>query len=188
MRSRFVLPILAALLPGVVLAQPAPSLPNPAYFRPRGLPPATAENTTFMAHPDVRQALPHLRPGTYAIVSAQTRRYNAYSHVIGDYSRWTDPGDKVSEMDGLFRRHGYIRVQGMPVAPDYRVDKIVLYGQRGRDGAITATSAARVERIGYTTKLGAGPLIWHARLESLSGPLYGQPVHVYVRPRQAPRR
>ncbi len=163
------------LLPGISSAQTA-------YYLPPGLSPPGRANYAMMQGANVQQALPYLG-SYYRILSAQSDRYNAYSHTIGDYSRWVDPGQAVRDFDLLYARYGFQRLPYPRYEHAAGQQKIVLYGKLREDGSLAVTSASRQEASGYTTKLGTGPLIWHPYAQSLVGPLYGQPIAVYVRSR-----
>jgi type VI secretion system secreted protein VgrG len=132
-----------------------------------------------------QQSFPNLG-SRFVVLGGATRRYNCIAHSVGDHSQWVWPGDRISDFNRLYGQHGFSRIRGLDFRHRSDQNKIVLYGKRGT-GRIEATHAARMyhgSRRGWTSKLGAWPLIWHPSVYSVTGPSYGQPVAVYVRPRR----
>jgi type VI secretion system secreted protein VgrG len=110
--------------------------------------------------------------------------YNCIAHTLRIYDKWVWPGHKVSDFDRLYRRFGFRRVKGLNFARSTRYEKIVLYGKVEK-GRLKATHGALQQPNGlWTSKLGQGPLIKHPSPHSLTGPSYGRPIAVYVRPRR----
>jgi type VI secretion system secreted protein VgrG len=110
--------------------------------------------------------------------------YNCIAHTLRIYYRWVWEGDTVSVFDRLYGQQGYRRLKKMDFRFNPKLDKVVLYAKRGKNGQLECTHGARQLADGtWTSKLGAGPLIRHDTPYSVSGPSYGRPIAVYVRPR-----
>ena len=113
--------------------------------------------------------------------------YNCISHTLRIYHRWEWPGKDVSDFDRLYGEAGYKRIRKLDYTYDAKLEKIVLYAKKKKDGSIECTHGARQLADGtWTSKLGGGPLIRHDTPESVAGPSYGKPVAVYVRARKTP--
>jgi type VI secretion system secreted protein VgrG len=85
-------------------------------------------------------------------------------------------------MDLRYRAHGFTRAQTRDCDPQPGKHKVVLYALRNADGTIReVTHAAWQEDDGtWSSKLGQGALIRHETPDALCGPLYGDPIAVYV--------
>jgi hypothetical protein len=113
--------------------------------------------------------------------------YNCIAHTVRVYTQWVWPGDKLTQFDQLYGRYGFRRIKGLDYRFDSRYEKIVLYAKVHSDGRLECTHGSRQLADGtWTSKLGAGPLIRHHDPNSVGGPSYGRPVHVYVRERKNP--
>jgi hypothetical protein len=187
--NRFVrLAAVAALALGLAgRAAPAAGLPS----KPGPDPARYAGEYGRMKEPSWRGGFPNLR--RFEVLAPSTGRdgkakaYNCIAHTLRVYDRWVWPGGRVADFDRLYGEQGYRRVRGL----DYRfrpdLEKVVLYAKTLPGGGSECTHGSRQLADGtWTSKLGAGPLIRHASPESVSGPSYGRPVAVYVRPRKVP--
>jgi type VI secretion system secreted protein VgrG len=126
-------------------------------------------------------SFPNLGSG-YAVLGPATPRYNCVSWTLGTTGSWTWPGSQYSSHASLYASAGYQRLSHMNTGYQPGVQKIAIYGKYNQYGGFAVTHVARQEPGGgWTSKLGALPLIWHPSLDSLSGPSYGQPVAVYAR-------
>jgi hypothetical protein len=118
----------------------------------------------------------------YVVLSPSTDRYNCIAWSLGITTRWINPGATLRHCDQLNRQLGYRRIRTLDYRVQAGVEKIVLYGKVKPDGSLEYTHQARQARDGtWTSKLGKMALVRHATPESLNGPVYGQPVAVYVR-------
>jgi type VI secretion system secreted protein VgrG len=143
---------------------------------------AVANSVHWLQQPRTQQHFPNLSGAR--VLGGMTRRYNCISHSLGVYSHWTWPGDTVVGFDSLYWQSGYRRSAYLDLRHQPGVQKIALYATLDGSGNLAVTHAARQEvRGGWTSKLGAGPLIWHPSAHSLTGPSYGFPIAVYTRSR-----
>ena len=131
----------------------------------------------------LRQSFPRLK-SHYTVLGPSTKQYNCIAWSIGNKDAWVWPGERVSDFDLLYEKHGYSRQAGLNLTVEPGKQKVVIYATLNPDATIHAvTHAAVQEKDGnWTSKLGGLPLIRHATLEVLRGPSYGTPVAVYVRP------
>ena len=82
----------------------------------------------------------------------------------------------------MYRAKGYGRVKGLDLSVTTGVQKVVVYATMTNGRIASVTHAAVQERTGtWTSKLGKLALIRHRTPEALNGPVYGQPVAVYIR-------
>jgi hypothetical protein len=135
-----------------------------------------------------QRSFPNLRDN-YRVLGRSTdpkkkSGYNCIAHTVRNYSRWVWPGNRVADFDRLYRRHGYRRVRGLNYRVHPRLEKIVLYGKRGKGRWVCTHGALQLRDGTWTSKLGSGPLIHHDTPEALIGPSYGRPIAVYVRARR----
>jgi hypothetical protein len=131
--------------------------------------------------------------GRYEVLAPSTGRdnvkdaYNCIAHTLRIYNRWVWPGQRVADFDKLYGEQGYRRVRTLDYRFNPKLDKIVLYAKRGKNGQIEVTHGSRQLADGtWTSKLGAGPLVRHATPEAVGGPSYGRPIAVYVKLRKTP--
>ena len=109
--------------------------------------------------------------------------YNCIAWSIGETKRWVWPGKSVKSFDQMYAQKGYQRLKVRDYSKVTGHEKVVLYGRLTESGQMEVTHAARQMPNGtYTSKLGAGCLIVHATPEALTGPSYGEPIAVYLRP------
>jgi type VI secretion system secreted protein VgrG len=128
----------------------------------------------------VQQGFPNLG-SDYVVLGPRSRQYNCAAYSVGNTSSWIWPGYSIYDFDNLYRQYGYYRAAYMDLRHFRNQDKVAVYGNTSADGGVRVTHAARQARGGWASKMGAGPLIWHRSVYSLSGPSYGTPVAVYVR-------
>ncbi len=155
-------------------------------------PPNTYERDAKMVawDPGYKKSFPLLR--NFEVLAPSTAPdkksgYNCIAHSIRNYTTWVWPGNKLSDFDALYGRHGYRRTKTLDYRFDARYEKIVLYAKVGPNGQLDCTHGSRQLADGtWTSKLGSGPLIRHDDPNSVGGPTYGKPVFVYVRPRKQP--
>lgn len=124
----------------------------------------------------------------FEVLGPATVTYNCICWSIGNDNSWVwprEPGQPVSlaDFDGLYGIYGYKRIDGLDLAREAGVEKVVVFALV-RDGRLEMTHAARQNPDGtWSSKLGSLPLIRHLRPDDLSGPTYGQPYVVYVKKR-----
>ncbi|MBX3438079.1 MAG: hypothetical protein KF861_11355 [Planctomycetaceae bacterium] len=84
-------------------------------------------------------------------------------------------------MDKIYASKGFKRSPNMNYAPEAGKEKVVVYATKKPDGSIdTVTHGAIQDSQGtWESKLGQGPKIRHRSPDSISGPVYGEPVAVY---------
>lgn len=123
----------------------------------------------------------------YEILEPSTARYNCIAHSLGINDSWVQPETgsadaPLSFMDTLYLEQGFQRVPEMTFALDSGYVKVVLYALTADDGTIKEVTHAAVQDPSGTweSKVGQGPLIRHPTPESLNGPVYGEPVAVYL--------
>jgi hypothetical protein len=174
----------ALALTGVAQAQSVPKKPGPKADR------YVADYRT-MESAGWKKDFPNL--GRYEVLATSTPKgkkkviYNCIAHTVRIYDKWVWPGANVSDFDKLYGSIGYKRIQKLDYRFNTKLDKIVLYAKRGKNGNIECTHGARQLADGtWTSKLGQGPLIRHATPASVSGPSYGKPIAVYVKARKTP--
>src|SRR5262249_39655961 len=113
--------------------------------------------------------------------------YNCIAHSMRIYDKWVWPGPKVADFDREYAKVGLKRVKGLDYRFDPKVEKVVLYAHVRANGVVECTHGSRQLADGtWTSKLGQGPLIGHMTPESVAGPSYGKPIHLYVKQRLAP--
>jgi type VI secretion system secreted protein VgrG len=165
-----------ALAPALLQAQPLPCI---------------NEGRQALLSPAARRAFPHLG-NRFVVIGCATPRYNCIAHSMGYTSEWVWPGNTVAAFNDLYRPLGFRRITEKPgtIPPgqlrrEVGVERLVLFATES-DGRFSATHAARQSghpgHRGWTSKLGQWPLIWHPSLRSVTGPSYGRPIAVYVRP------
>jgi hypothetical protein len=142
-----------------------------------------------LQNPSWKNNFPNL--SRYEILAPSTGRentkgaYNCIAHTLRVYTRWEWPGKRVADFDKLYASHGYRRIRKLDYRFNPRLDKVVLYAKRDKNGQLECTHASRQLTDGtWTSKLGAGPLVRHATPESVGGPSYGHPIAVYVKIRK----
>jgi hypothetical protein len=141
----------------------------------------------LLVSPKWRRDFPHLGR-SFRVLGPSTdpnkkTGYNCIANSLNTRGRWVWPGDRVSDFDKLYRRHGYRRLRKPDYGHNPRLEKVVLYAKK-KNGRWVCTHAARQLADGsWTSKLGAGPLIKHPDADSVAGPSYGRPIAVYVRVR-----
>ena len=173
---------LAALLLGsAISAQVKPAPPRETYKR---------DSEMLAWDKGWKSSFPALR--TFEVLAPSTAQdkktgYNCIAHTVRVYTRWEWPGAQLAQFDSFYGKYGYRRVKGLDYRFDSRYEKVVLYAKVQAGGTLECTHGSRQLADGtWTSKLGSGPLIRHNTPDSLTGPSYGRPVHVYVRARKAP--
>lgn len=141
----------------------------------------------YLRSETMRASFPRLDPDKVEIVGHQTRKFNCIAWSMG-IRGWVNPetGSKSNplvKMDAMYASLGFVRLDAMNIEVVPGVEKVAVYAKLAQDHSIeSVTHACRQEVDGtWTSKLGGAPLIRHADLESLEGPVYGTPVAIYVR-------
>jgi hypothetical protein len=112
------------------------------------------------------------------------KQYNCIAWSLGITDRWVWPGKTVREFDALYARYGYKRAETRNLKLEAGVAKVALYGKLTDAGELSATHAARQEADGtWTSKLGGEARIRHLTADAVAGPVYGDPIAVYVKKR-----
>jgi hypothetical protein len=176
--------LLALVGSGRALGQSVPRKPGPKADR-------YLVDYRTMQSPSWKANFPNL--GRYEVLSPATPKnkkkilYNCIAHTLRIYNQWVWPGSNVSDFDRLYGEYGYKRIRTLDYRFNPKVDKIVLYAKKTKNGKLECTHGARQLADGtWTSKLGQGPLIRHATPASVGGPSYGKPIFVYVRSRRTP--
>jgi hypothetical protein len=176
--------LLALTGTGIANAESVPRKPGPKRDR------FTADYQT-MESAGWKKDFPNL--GRYEVLASATPKgkkkilYNCIAHTLRTYDKWVWPGASISDFDKLYGAHGYKRISKLDYRFDARVDRIVLYAKKNKDGRIECTHGCRQLADGtWTSKLGQGPLIRHTTPGAVSGPSYGKPIAVYVKSRRTP--
>ncbi|HZI15938.1 MAG TPA: DUF6209 family protein [Myxococcus sp.] len=135
------------------------------------------------------KSFPNLQEGDFVGIGPSSQRYNCIAWTLGIRDQWVWPGTRVEDFDKLYGKEGYKPLKDLDLSHDPNVEKIVVYGLKPKTGTgpIEVTHGARMDEQGrLTSKIGTQPLIRHNSADDLTGPSYGEPVRVYVRPRQVP--
>jgi hypothetical protein len=133
-------------------------------------------------------SFPNLAAEDFVGIGPSSQRYNCIAWTLGVRDEWVWPGTRIEDFDALYARQGYQPLSSVDLSHDPNLEKVVIYGHPPASGTgpIEVTHGARMDEQGrFTSKIGTQPLIRHNSAEDLAGPSYGQPVRVYVRPRQA---
>lgn len=130
-------------------------------------------------------SFPNLKADNFVAIGPYSQSYNCIAWTVGVRDEWVWPGDSIKAFDDLYAKSGYRPLDDMNTALDPTLEKVVIFGLEKPDGSIEVTHGVKQEADGrWTSKLGTEPLIRHDQLDGVAGPAYGQPVRVYVRPRQ----
>jgi uncharacterized Zn-binding protein involved in type VI secretion len=162
----------------------APSLPTPAPMDKSKFP---AERTRLDAISAT--SFPNLGDN-YEVEGPSTPQYNCIAHTLDDHDHWVnpetgDPSSPLSEMDAKYADLGYSRSPSMDASLEPGVEKVAVYATTNPDGSInTVTHGAIQNEDGtWSSKLGRMAQIRHETPDALDGPVYGEPVAIYTRPR-----
>ncbi|WP_426749208.1 DUF6209 family protein [Myxococcus sp. Y35] len=135
------------------------------------------------------KSFPNLTEDKFVGIGPSTQRYNCIAWTLGVRDEWVWPGTKVEDFDKLYADQGFKPLDEVDLSHDPNLEKVVIYGLKRKTGSgeIEVTHGALMDEQGrFTSKIGTQPLIRHNSADDLSGPSYGEPVRVYVRPRQSP--
>lgn len=133
------------------------------------------------------KSFPNLSEDKFVGIGPSSQRYNCIAWTLGVRDEWVWPGTRVEDFDALYAKQGYKPLSEVDLSHDPNMEKVVVYGHPPKDGkgAIEVTHGALMDEQGrLTSKIGTQPLIRHDSADDLTGPSYGQPVRVYVRPRE----
>jgi hypothetical protein len=126
----------------------------------------------------------------FEVLGPSTPTYNCIAHSLGIHYRWVNPqtgpsNNPLNQMDQMYKAQGYVRLTKLDCRLVAGKQKVVVYATLTADRRIKAvTHAAMQSEDGtWTSKLGKLALIRHLTPQALNGPVYGQPVAVYVRSR-----
>ena len=144
------------------------------------------EERLILEGPGGRRLFPHLG-SDFEVLAPSTEDYNCIAYSLGRLSVWINPQtgpeqNPFAAMDLLYQDLGFIRAGTLEVSLESGKRKVALYATLTSDGRIERiTHAAAQETDGnWVSKLGQGPLIRHETPAAVSGPLFGEPVAVYV--------
>lgn len=135
------------------------------------------------------KSFPNLQAEDFVGIGPSSQKYNCIAWTLGIRDEWVWPGTRIEDFDKLYAQQGYKPMDSLDLSHDPNMEKVVIYGlpPRTGNGPIEVTHGARMDEQGrFTSKIGTQPLIRHNSADDLTGPSYGQPVRVYVRPRQSP--
>jgi type VI secretion system secreted protein VgrG len=145
------------------------------------------EERAVLESEECQQQFPDLG-SAFEVLGPAPPTYNCIAHSLGYGDRWINPqtgsaSEPLALMDSRYQAHGWLRASTPTWDREPGKQKVVLDALRNADGSIReVTHAARQEDDGtWSSKLGQGALIRHATPDALRGPLYGDPVAVYVR-------
>lgn len=134
-------------------------------------------------------SFPNLTADKFVGIGPSSQRYNCIAWTLGIRNEWVWPGTRIEDFDALYAKQGYQPLSTVDLSNDPSLEKVVIYGHPPKNGkgAIEVTHGAIMDEQGrFTSKIGTQPLIRHTSADDLTGPSYGEPVRVYVRPRQQP--
>ena len=149
-----------------------------------------------MSAPELEAEFPGLVSTAYEITSPHDPKYNCVAYALGDLNHfWYDanvkgyywpPGEPSADtLEGwlsVFAIHGYEESDDDTLDPSY--EKIAIYA--GNEGP---EHVARQKASGlWTSKMGKGRDIDHAKLAALEGDFYGKVVKIMGRPCKEGRR
>lgn len=135
------------------------------------------------------KSFPNLSADKFVGIGPASERYNCIAWTLGNRSEWVWPGTRVEDFDKLYATQGYKPMDSLDLSNDPSLEKVVIYGRKPMTGKgpLEVTHGALMDEQGrFTSKIGTQPLIRHNSADDLTGPSYGEPVRVYVRPRQSP--
>ncbi len=145
------------------------------------------EERAFLEGGEGQQLFPHLG-SAFEVLGPATWDYNCIAHSLGWNNQWMNPqtgpaNEPLAIMDLKYQVQGFARSATLDLDWEPGKQKVVLYALKHVDGSIREiTHAALQESSGtWSSKLGQGPLIRHETPQALCGPVYGEPVAVYVK-------
>jgi hypothetical protein len=133
------------------------------------------------------KSFPNLQAEDFVGIGPSSQRYNCIAWTLGIQDQWVWPGTRIEDFDKLYAKQGYQPLSSVDLSNDPNMEKVVVYGLKPKTGTgpIEVTHGALMDEQGrLTSKIGTQPLIRHNSADDLTGPSYGEPVRVYVRPRQ----
>lgn len=133
------------------------------------------------------KSFPNLQEEDFVGIGPSSQRYNCIAWTLGIQDEWVWPGTRIEDFDKLYAKQGYQPMSSLDLSNDPNLEKVVVYGLKPKTGTgpIEVTHGALMDEQGrLTSKIGTQPLIRHNSADDLTGPSYGEPVRVYVRPRQ----
>ncbi|MFP2912907.1 DUF6209 family protein, partial [Pyxidicoccus sp. 3LFB2] len=133
------------------------------------------------------KSFPNLQEADFVGIGPSSQKYNCIAWTMGKQDEWVWPGTRVEDFDKLYATQGYKPMDSVDLSNDPNLEKIVVYGLKPKSGTgpVEVTHGALMDEQGrLTSKIGTQPLIRHNSADDLTGPSYGEPVRVYVRPRQ----
>lgn len=132
----------------------------------------------------------------YEVLGPSTETYNCIAASVGVYTHdvWsTTPtltwANQVYLSRGFGAAVAYNSAAGAALLANKNLEVVVVYGFPGGtgpylpSGSIITHAAAHSADGTWVSKLGDLALIRHQTPESIAGPLYGQPLYLYARPR-----
>ncbi|NPC82029.1 hypothetical protein HPC49_27905, partial [Pyxidicoccus fallax] len=135
------------------------------------------------------KSFPNLQEEDFVGIGPSSQRYNCIAWTLGIQDEWVWPGTRIEDFDKLYAKQGYQPMSSVDLSNDPNLEKVVVYGLKPKNGTgpIEVTHGALMDEQGrLTSKIGTQPLIRHNSADDLTGPSYGEPVRVYVRPRVQP--
>jgi hypothetical protein len=147
-----------------------------------------ASNRTQLESVEQRRSFPRLGK-RFEVIAPATVTYNCIGWSLGNNSAWVWPRAAgvpctLEDFDGLYGLYGFKRIAGLDTSRQPGVEKVVVFALRKEGGGAEVTHASRQLPDGsWSSKLGSLPLIRHLKLDDVSGPTYGSPYAVYVKPR-----
>ncbi len=133
------------------------------------------------------KSFPNLQEEDFVGIGPSSQRYNCIAWTLGIQDQWVWPGTRIEDFDKLYAQQGYQPMSSVDLSNDPDMEKVVVYWLKPKSGTgqIEVTHGALMDEQGrLTSKIGTQPLIRHNSADDLTGPSYGEPVRVYVRPRQ----
>jgi hypothetical protein len=181
----FLATAVCVLLGSAVQAQPPGYLPGVP-----GLPAPTAPTEDPRApffSPEIKKSFPHLG-SDFRVLALASKRYNAYSFVLGFTDRWLVPekgtlDNPLAGADRFLAQSGYRRVSGFDLRVEPGKQKVVVYATVAPDGSIAAVQSMALQQTdgSWACKVGSMGVIAVRSPAALRGPTYGLVVAVYVR-------
>ena len=147
----------------------------------------------------IEKLFPGLVGKTYHVTSPVSDVYNCIAWAAGVDNRkwwpdswgigyWPVAAPREVTIDAFMKAYELLGYRlCINEALEAGIEKIAIFGTRGRDGSAAPTHAARQLDSGeWTSKLGDFEDISHRTVEAVSGPVYGRLICCMARPRQRP--
>ena len=135
---------------------------------------------------------PNLLDHNYTETSPCTSRYNCIAWAAGDNTRWWQPSPfcfwpagvprerTLSALIQAFETLGYTECKDGSMASGH--EKVAIYAKYEQGELVPTHAARQLPSGGWSSKLGGWEDIFHAKLEDINSPTYGEAVRFMGRP------